>query len=292
MWKPTGGGIRKPEGHSWRRQQKGSPGGKSLISILLLSSLGARGSWSPRTVRSAGDRATPASLGIWHSFRSKLMDTPPQGTRKGEGWVSSHAGARPSPINTGLNPHPTRRRSFASAAVNAAATGLRSQDAGASEETRPVLRAPSGRDRTGPRKRLLGGDQARASSGGTSHDSFGLEAHPGLPEWRTWTDLFPQWITSTTVAVQESPPMVVTSMTWPTRLSGNLRVSPLKRAPQEPSSSFEDSTQGSASGPSPVPGPERAGETRERTSGASPPVREPSPVARPGPGGSRSGPRR
>ena len=27
----------------------------------------------------------------------------------------------------------------------------------ASEETRPVLRAPSGRDRTGPRKRLLGG---------------------------------------------------------------------------------------------------------------------------------------
>ena len=39
-----GGESGSREGHSWRRQQKGSPGGKSLISILLLSSLGARGS--------------------------------------------------------------------------------------------------------------------------------------------------------------------------------------------------------------------------------------------------------
>ena len=34
----------------------------------------------------------------------------------------------------------------------------RSPDALASEETRPVLRAPSGRDRTGQTKRLLGGN--------------------------------------------------------------------------------------------------------------------------------------
>ena len=34
----------------------------------------------------------------------------------------------------------------------------RSPDALASEEIRPVLRAPSGRDRTGQTKRLLGGE--------------------------------------------------------------------------------------------------------------------------------------
>ena len=31
LWKPPAGESRKPEGHPWKRQQKGSPGGKSLI---------------------------------------------------------------------------------------------------------------------------------------------------------------------------------------------------------------------------------------------------------------------